>query len=922
MSDILASVSVILGAEISGFKAAMADARKELRGLVQFSEGLKDIGTSLTTYVSAPLALLAGAAVAASGKIESLSKGLQAITLQELGKQGVTGLDALQQAAQLTTERMAELRQIAKTPGLGFEGAVQGDVRLRAVGISAEQSAKSIKAFANAVATTGGGKNEFDRVTVQLAQLSAKGKVLAQDLRPIIEAAPAVSGALQRLYGTVDSETISASLQKQGQSSSDFVATLTDELAKLPQVQGGLKNAFENLADTGTLALAKFGDGISKALNLPGLLQSVSDSLSQLSDYFSNLSPGVQKAVVIFGGLVAATGPLLVAVGTLGAALPAITAGFATLGVTSLAALGPILPVAAAVAAAAYLIYENWDSITAYFSPSGEGGRLFSDLADSVKLSVASISQAFSQLKGLGDNSLGGLITATGIFKSLFQDLAIGVRSFSDTFGGIIGAAAALLRGDFSQAAGEAQRALGGLIDPLAGIFGFTKNTQQVGGLKELFAELSSGADAAKESIEGLAGGNIAGLTTQLGLLEALKQKLQEVTAQREKETSPAAVSADNAQIKSLQAQINALEGVDKSGKKATDAITKLRTELAALSALDDVLAVPAGGFDNVNRRVTALNSGLKTLLEAGIKPTSAAFKAFAAESLTLQQGLDKVLASTNLAFKPIDLKLKVTVGDFNPDQVGKFSQELLDHPVLVPFKLQPLKTDFSSDILNQNIALDKAFAANAASATVFGDRLEHMQANANATRDALQSLLSAGLSPTNTAIQQLSATYRQQTTDAENYRLKTEALKDGLAAFGTSVGTAIGAAIFAGAGVASVFKTIAASIIDALADYAEKKGKLLIALGIGDIAFGNVGQGALELAGGVGLLAAAGVARAGASALASTAPSSSSSSPTTTNYGQNSGTQTIKVVAEFSIRGKDLVAVGREMDYRSELTD
>jgi len=74
MADILASVSVVLGAEISGFRAAMADARRELRGLVQFSEGLKDVGTSLTQYVTAPLALFSGAAVAASGKIESLKK--------------------------------------------------------------------------------------------------------------------------------------------------------------------------------------------------------------------------------------------------------------------------------------------------------------------------------------------------------------------------------------------------------------------------------------------------------------------------------------------------------------------------------------------------------------------------------------------------------------------------------------------------------------------------------------------------------------------------------------------------------------------------------------------------------------------------------------------------------------------------------
>nr|GFD31026.1 hypothetical protein [Tanacetum cinerariifolium] len=143
--------------------------------------------------------------------MESLGKGLQAISAADLGKQGITGLAGMQLAAQQAGDRLKELEVIAKAPGIGFEQAVQGDIRLRAVGISAT--------------------HEFDRVTTQLAQLSAKGKVLSQDLRPIIEAAPAVSQALLKLYGTIDSESISASLTKQGKSSQDFIAILTDELA-------------------------------------------------------------------------------------------------------------------------------------------------------------------------------------------------------------------------------------------------------------------------------------------------------------------------------------------------------------------------------------------------------------------------------------------------------------------------------------------------------------------------------------------------------------------------------------------------------------------------------------------------------------------------------------------------------------------
>ncbi|MGI4865354.1 MAG: tape measure protein, partial [Janthinobacterium lividum] len=369
MADILASVSVVLGAEVSAFKAAMADARRELKGLVQVGEGMQNVGRNLTTYLTGPLALLGVGAVAASAKLESLKNGLQAIAQQELSKLGITGLVGMQVAAQQTGERLKELQIIAKAPGLGLETAEQADIRLRAVGTSAQQSAREIKAFANAIATTGGGRTEFQTVTTQLAQMTAKGKVLAQDLRPIIEAAPAVAAALQTLYGTVDSEDISKALAKQGQSSKDFVAILTTELEKLPKVTGGLKAIYENDLDALLVSSAKVGDGIAKAFNLQAVGQKVGDTITAIGDGFANLSAPSQAAIVTFAGLAAAIGPVLLGLGTLGVALPAIKAGFvaAQSGVTLLTAsletgfvalLNPVTVVVAALAALAFAIYR------------------------------------------------------------------------------------------------------------------------------------------------------------------------------------------------------------------------------------------------------------------------------------------------------------------------------------------------------------------------------------------------------------------------------------------------------------------------------------------------------------------------------------------------------------------------------------
>jgi len=807
MADILASVSVVLGAEISGFRAAMANARKELSGLVKFSEGLKDIGSNLTQYVTAPLALFSGAAVAASGKIESLKKGLEAITLQELGKQGVTGLTAVRAAAEQTTARMAQLQEIAKLPGLGFEGAVTGDVRLRAVGISAEQSAKSIKAFANAIATTGGGKSEFDRVTVQLTQLSAKGKVLAQDLRPIIEAAPAVSGALQRLYGTVDSETISASLAKQGKSSTDFIAVLTDELAKLPGVTGGLKNQLENFVDTGTLALAKFGDGISKALNLPGLLGGLSSFVERAANAFASLSPGTQTLIVGLAGIAAAVGPVLVAVGTLGAALPAITAGFSVLGISSLAALGPILPVAAGVAAAAYLIYENWADLTDYFS-SGEGATLFNDLASSASSAASAIGEAFSTMRASAGSNLGDMVSAASIFRTTFREAAVGVSSVLNVLSGTISGITNLLTGDFSQAARGASQAFYGLIDPIANLLGFTVRVQEANPILVLsqqatefnavFPQLRANLDALNNVRLGVLAEQAGAAAKQLGLLAALEAKLKDAKDAKPNLTTEAEIAASNQLIASLEAQIKRLNALGIASKEMQKAYTDVQKSLRTVA--NESLAL-GDQYDYLKNRQSATESGIKKLIDAGFSPASSAVQKLVADLRNLNNTLgDNALLMARSV---------------------KGSEKLFETPDFKVNTPPPLE-------LPQVVSPDyKAIFSNAAQGIITGTG----------------------------GIQQAFGTFTQAQAD---FNTNTEAL---LAAFPAqafaNIGTSIGSALGEGT---DALEAAGKAILGSLASLGAQFGAYLITLGAANLVVpGAQGLGIAQIAAGGALVIAAG---------------------------------------------------------------
>jgi tape measure domain-containing protein len=889
MSDILASVSVVLGAEISAFRAAMAQANKDLKGLRQAGEAMKDVGTSLSTYVSLPLAALGTAAVAASAKMESLKKGVEAITAADLGKQGITGLAGLQLAAQQAGDRLKVLEVIAKAPGIGFEQAVAGDIRLRAVGISAAQSAKSLKEFANAIATTGGGAGEFDRVTTQLAQLSAKGKVLSQDLRPIIEAAPAVSQALLKLYGTIDSESISASLTKQGKSSQDFIAVLTDELAKLPRVTGGLANSLENLQQTAVQAAAKLGDGISKALDLPNVTEGLANGIERLGNAFVNLSPSTQKLIVGLGLAAAATGPVLVAVGTLGAALPALTAGFAALGVTSVAALGPIGIAAGAIAVAAALIIDNWSDLTAYFT-TGEGSRLFAGLADAAQSAASAIGEAFSLLSTNTGGNVGQMVSAFSIFRESFRAISVIVTGALNIVAGAIKGITSLLTGDLASAADGAKQAFFGLVDPIANLLGFTvKQTAATQGLIEKFDALSVVTPGLASLLNNLSTttpfppANLGGITRTLGLLEQLKARLKEVQEQRDKETTVGAIKVDNAEIISLQKRIAELDGTTKKG---TDAVAKLRLELSRLTTLDNLLGDAPSQLEVLERRSDTLLKGLKTLVDAGVSPNSRAFKSFALEAANLGQQIDQLKAiGGTLDLKPVAVKSLIpqTIGDTLPQDVarllGDFAKQTkpFELPIAVKLNMQAILDApkpfqvINSELTNLGNSIHKVGDVS----TLFGGQIGAAFAGfdvagqkANATREALLDLIDRGFGPFEPTVQALSAQLRQYATESENVRLLTTGLQDGFVALGSSIGSALGQG-------SNILNAGLAALIDVLADYASKKGKLLIADGIADLLIpGAQAVGALKIAAGTGLIVAAGVASAGAASLRSSAAS------------------------------------------------
>jgi tape measure domain-containing protein len=291
-----ASLIVRIAANIDDLDREM---KKSVGKIKSLSADLQSIGTSLSLGVTAPLAAFGGAAVKAFGEIDALKRGLIAVT----------------GSSEAANKQFSELREVAKLPGLGLQEAVRGSVNLQALGFSADKAKTILLEFGNALASVGRGREDLEEVVRQLGQMASRGKVTADNLKPILERVPQAAAIIKQEFGTIDTEV----LQKMGISSARLIDTLTTEFGRLSRVTGGVKNDFENLRDSVQIALADAGEAFApfaKAF-IDKVAVPLIGKISDLATAFKSLSPETQKTAVSVATATASVGLLTLALAKL-----------------------------------------------------------------------------------------------------------------------------------------------------------------------------------------------------------------------------------------------------------------------------------------------------------------------------------------------------------------------------------------------------------------------------------------------------------------------------------------------------------------------------------------------------------------------------------------------------------------------------
>jgi tape measure domain-containing protein len=303
-------------AKVNSFGDTMRNAEK---GSQMFATGLLAIGAAATTAI--------GFGVKIAGDLESARQGFVAL----LG------------SAEEADATMARIKKEAAATPFELTGLVEGAQALTAVTKDGDKAVDTLLDVGKAIATSGKGQEELDRVVLNLQQISSTGKVTAMDIRQFQSAIPMFNDIVEAngmtLEGLQESETAAEDLfeafRKAGEEGGITSAGFTAQAGTFNQL-------WSNLVDTVTIGLATF-------VQTSGIFDTVKQSLSGVIDALGQLTTpeNIQNLV----NFITENFPIIAGI-IIGGLVPAVYA----LASAFIAAMVPLLPFIAAGAAIGLLI--------------------------------------------------------------------------------------------------------------------------------------------------------------------------------------------------------------------------------------------------------------------------------------------------------------------------------------------------------------------------------------------------------------------------------------------------------------------------------------------------------------------------------------------------------------------------------------
>lgn len=331
---------------------------------------------------------------------------------------------------------------------------------------------------------------QLGAVTSRMAELEAQGKKSSEEYKNLAKEQKALTdegellakasesqiGGFATLFGSV--EALNSIMVLTSGSGSKLFSQSMEEMANNSTA---LDEAFNIMADTQEVTLKQAMVSMENALISIGevlapVVEIIATGISKLATAFANLSPGVRTAIVVLGGILMIVPPMLLMIGSTITAITTIKAtltafggisgifssvagGFSTMGgaiisgastiggaiVSACATIGsafltllanPVTWIIAGIiglVAVGYLLYKNWDSVSAWCKATWE--KLSSALGEIWSVVTELFTIAWEGIKSIASSVMESI---TGIFSTAWDGITSTVSTVWETIKNVI----------------------------------------------------------------------------------------------------------------------------------------------------------------------------------------------------------------------------------------------------------------------------------------------------------------------------------------------------------------------------------------------------------------------------------------------------------------------------------------------------
>lgn len=293
MSRIAEWIEINITVDPSHARSGLASLNRQLVSAKALQQVGKDIGDSWSKFqpvlggIERALQAIGVAAIATGSALYYASR--QAGDFEALAN----AVEALEGGPAKARSVLANLREIARAPGLGVQESIQGYAALRRSGLAEDISYRLVRELGNQNALAGGGRAELAGLLMVFSDIKNKGTLQREEALQLAERGLPIFGMLEKAFGTKDTEA----LLKRGMTADDIIAGLIVVMEEGARVAAGAKNSHENFNDAIEQGIIAIGtganrNGLTGALDaMAGVIEKLTNdgTLEQFGAYFGDM---------------------------------------------------------------------------------------------------------------------------------------------------------------------------------------------------------------------------------------------------------------------------------------------------------------------------------------------------------------------------------------------------------------------------------------------------------------------------------------------------------------------------------------------------------------------------------------------------------------------------------------------------------